>query len=149
MKSIAVLTFLFLFSPYVISSVLYLSKNRSTVLEQTKTISQEENIKFKKDSTIHRKNTPPKISFKKNDTTSSQEDIPVFMGGTKPLSENQKSPTFMPIEKGAITSKAPNGESFENLNYSKVNNIKLHLKNESQAEVPAGYYGESRITYYY
>ena len=149
MKFITLLTLLFLVSPYVISSVLYLSKNRSAALEQTKTISQEETIKLKKDSTIHRKNTPSKISFKKNDTASSQEDIPVFMGGVKPLSENQKSPTFMPIEKGAITSKAPNGESFENLNYSKRNNIKLHLKNESQTEVPAGYYGESRITYYY
>ena len=146
MKSITLLTLLIIFSPYVISSVLYLSKNRLNALEQTKTISQEENIKFKKDSTIHRKNTPSKISLKKSE---SQEDIPVFMGGVKPLSENQKSPTFMPVEKGAITSKAPNGESFENLNYSKVNNIKLHLKNESQAEVPAGYYGESRITYYY
>ena len=146
MKSINLLALIFLLSHYSISNGSFLSKNQSTVLEQKKTVTQEENIKFKNN---HRKINPSKLSFKKNDTSMSQEDIPVFLGGIKPLSENQKSPTFMPIEKGATTTKAPNGESFDSLNYTKVNNIKVHLKNESQAEVPAGYYGESRITYYF
>ena len=75
-------------------------------------------------------------------------DIPVFLGGIKPLSDNQKSPTFMPIEKGVPTNKALNGEEFENLNYTKANNIVIHLKNQSQPEISAGYYGESRVTYY-
>lgn len=86
---------------------------------------------------------------KMNDINNNKtDDIPVFLGGIKPLSDNQKSPTFMPIEKGVPTNKALNGEEFENLNYTKANNIVIHLKNQSQPEISAGYYGESRVTYY-
>ena len=83
-----------------------------------------------------------------SDQIESEEKIPVFLGGLHPLSDNQKSPTFMPIEKNLPTSKAPNGQSFNELNYTKANKIKVKTKNESREEVPAGYYGESRITYY-
>lgn len=84
-----------------------------------------------------------------DDNSNSTNEIPVFLGGLKPLSENQKSPTFMPVEKGVPTNKALNGEDFDNLNYTRANNLKIHLKNETQGEIAAGYYGESRLTYYY
>jgi len=148
MKPINILILFFLLH-FGISDKVFLAENKTGVLEASKNKKAlEENINSKKKLALNHKAFPIKSSFKKNETATNSDEIPVFMGGLKPLSENQKSPTFMPIEKGAPTSKALNGENFDSLNYTKANNIKIQLKNESQAEVPAGYYGESRITYY-
>lgn len=83
----------------------------------------------------------------KKDDSSSNSTLPVFLGGLTPLSENQKSPTFMPIDKDEPTSRAPNGQNFEDLNYTKVHKLKVKGKVDKEEELPTGYYGESRITY--
>ena len=123
--------------------------NKNSDLNVKKLDLHEQNSHLKKNS-LHKSNVLRATSKNddNNSTKNHADEIPVFLGGLKPLTDNQKSPTFMPIEKGVQTNKALNGVDFDNLNYTKVNNIKIQLRNESQVEVPAGYYGESRITYY-
>lgn len=145
-KTINILIFLFVFQKLYCCHKILSTKKTNILTKNYFTKNEEKNIDFKKSTNIHHKTTISRYLSKKNETN--DQDIPVFLGGLKPLSDNQKSPTFMPIEKDIPTNKALNGEDFEQLNYTKANKLEIHLKNESQAEIPAGYYGSSRVTYY-